>query len=156
MKKFMMRMKERRARMEGKEEFTQAALTYLGLKALIIVLTILFVTCVECESPRIMLRIFHILLFSHFIYAGMRIASLVIAIICFVRGIFSLINFFLQKTFLVTLPLWGKSVLIFHESGYENWVLPVNGLFLFVITIMVMRAHGVKYNTIQQVKRLVG
>ncbi|MFQ5560508.1 MAG: hypothetical protein ACE5FU_07995, partial [Nitrospinota bacterium] len=76
MKKFMLKMRERRRTMKGGREFKQAAFTYMGFKILLLLLTYYFLDCAGgCETSSYIRPFIHMVLFSHFIYAGMRITS---------------------------------------------------------------------------------
>lgn len=140
MNDFMSRMRDRRAKIKGKREFKQAAFSYMGLKVATIVLTYIFVSCNGCGSTQFLRQGIHILLFSHFIYAGMRITSSIISLICLARGTAYLINFFFKTTYFLYLPVISTNVTILQEEGAGNRVFLINALFMVSISIMIFRA----------------
>ena len=133
-------MRAKRARRKGKEEFSQAAFVYMGLKTVIMVLSYGFFSCHGCEYTQFIGKGLHLLLFSHFIYAGMRITSSVIAIICLFRGLAYMVNFFYKKTFLLSLPLTGTSLAVLSDKGFGSWVFLINGFFMCLIALFICRA----------------
>lgn len=139
-KDFRILMREKRAKMKGRKEFKEAAQVYIALKVLIIVLTYIFVSCSSCEYKQFIRQLIHLILGSHFIYAGMRITSSIIGIASLFRGTTYIINFFFKKTFLMNLPITGMQLFVFKEEGAGNWFFLVNGLIFFIIAGMIWRA----------------
>lgn len=152
MNDFMLRMRDRRAKIKGKREFKQASFAYIGLKIAIIVLTYIFVSCNGCKNIQFIRQGIHLLLFSHFIYAGMWITSLIISLICLIRGTAYLINFFLKTTYFLYLPVTGTNLTILQEEGAGNWVFLVNMLLMYSISIMIFRALRVRLKKTSSVK----
>lgn len=140
MNDFMLRMRDRRAKIKGKREFKQAAFAYMGLKVANIVLTYIFVSCNGCGNTQLLKQGIHLLLFSHFIYVGMRITSSIISLICLIRGTAYLINFFFKTTYFLYLPVIGTNIMVLQEEGATNWVFLVNTLLMYSISIMIFRA----------------
>lgn len=140
MKSFILKMRAKRAGMKAKEEFRQAAFAYMGLKTAIMVLSYAFLPCPDCEYTQFIGKAVHLLLFSHFIYAGMRITSAIIGFICLFRGAAYMANFFYQKTFLLSLPVTGAVLEVLRKEGSGHWVFLVNGFLMFLIALFILRA----------------
>lgn len=132
-------MRKRRARMSGKKEFKQAAVAYALIKLVIVFLTIKFVSCNGCDT-QLLRHAVHLIIFTHFIWAGMRITSTVIATICIARGTAYMVNFFFKTTLLLHLPITGQDLALFTEEGAGNWVFALNALLMYAIAAMILRA----------------
>jgi len=137
---FRLRMRARRAVMPGKKEFQQAAVVYVVLKLIMIAGTYAYVSCPECGPTTFMRQAIHLALFTHFIYAGMRITSATIGFICLVRGGAHLVNFFFKTTYLLYLPITGTTLTLMSENEAGNYFFLLNGFFMFVISAMIFRA----------------
>ncbi len=125
--------------MRGKKEFLQASVVYFVLKLLIIAVTSAFVTCGDC-STSLLRHVIHLALFTHFIYAGMRITSSIIAVACIFRGGAYLVNFFAGTGYLLELPLTGSSLAVMQESGLGHSVFFINAVLMFAMAGMIIRA----------------
>jgi uncharacterized membrane protein len=126
--------------MPGKKEFRDAAVVYVVLKLIMVAGTYAYVSCPECGPTTFMRQAIHLALFTHFIYAGMRITSATIGIICLVRGGAYLLNFFFKTTYLLYLPITGTTLTLMTESGAGNFFFLLNALVMFVIAGMIFRA----------------
>jgi len=133
-------MKARRAVMPGAKEFKQAAIAYVALKLVIIFLTANYVHCSSCGDTTFLRQAIHLILFSHFLWAGMRITSLTIGLACVARGTAYLINYFFKTTFLLYLPITGTKLSVLNEGVAGNSVFILNSILLFAIAGMIFRA----------------
>ncbi|MEE8484363.1 MAG: hypothetical protein V3S46_07170, partial [Nitrospinota bacterium] len=124
----------------AKKEFRQAAVAYFFIKLAIIFLVYDYVSCAGCQDTQFIRHTVHLVLFTHFIWAGMRITSTVIGAISVVRGTAYMINFFFNTGYLLHLPITGSSLILLHENSAGNWVFVVNALLMFAISAMVFRA----------------
>lgn len=131
--------------MKGQKEFKQAALWYMGLKVGLIGLTYLFMECRGCEGSNASRQLLHLVLTSHFIYAGMRITSSIIGFICFFRGLSYALNFFMKKTFLLSLSLTGMSLAVLEERGGGNWLFLVHSVIMLFVAFMIFRAVRARF-----------
>jgi hypothetical protein len=139
-KDFRMRMREKRAKMKGKREFKEAAIVFIVLKVFIIALTYMYISCSGCENKQLIRQLFHLVLGSHFVYAGMRITSSIIGIVSLFRGTTYIVNFFFKKTFLMTLPLTHMQLSVLKDEWAGNWFFLINGVILFIVAGMIWRA----------------
>lgn len=137
---FRARMKARRSKIKGLKEFRQAAISYFLIKILIILLVYEYVSCPGCEDTQFIRHAVHLVLFTHFIWAGMRITSSVIAVISAVRGTVYVINFFFKTSYFLYLPVTGTSLALFNEDGAGNFVLLVNAFLMYLAAGMIFRA----------------
>lgn len=126
--------------MPGKKEFREAALVYVALKLVMIAGTYAYISCPECGPTTPMRQLIHLALFTHFIYAGMRITSATIGLICLVRGGAYFLNFFFKTSYLLYLPITGTTLTLMSESGAGNYFFLLNGFFMFAISGMIFRA----------------
>ncbi len=133
-------MRQRRETVPAKKEFRQAAVAYFFIKLAIIFLVYNYASCAGCQDSQFIRYAVHLVLFTHFIWAGMRITSAVIGAICVVRGTAYMINFFFNTGYLLHLPISGSSLILLYENGAGNWVFVVNALLMYAIAALVFRA----------------
>lgn len=145
--RFRLRMKERRAAMPGASEFKQAAIVYVALKSVIIFLTANYIHCATCGDTTFLRQAIHLILFSHFLWAGMRLTSLTIGLACVARGIAYMVNYFFKTTFLLYLPITGTKLSVLNEGAAGNSIFLVNSLLLFAIAGMIFRAVKARSST---------
>ena len=137
---FRLKMRERRSRMKGRDQFRQAALAYAGARVTIITLTLLFISAHGFTTAHLLRLALRILIISHFMYAGMKITSGIVALLCLTRGAMYAANFFINTGYSITFPISGANLELMWNNGAGNPALLVNALLMFAVVAMITRA----------------